>query len=125
MKKNFLELIVLSCFIMMSSCDKKAGIEIKIEDKEAISIDSIVEPEKPEVETKTVEGKVVEIIPGKDGYTAKLETAEKEHYYATVSHSNLTNHEQYKSVKVGESLKVTGDFWKMENDNQITVRVIE
>ena len=73
---------------------------------------------------KTVEGKVVEIQNGKDGYTAKIETAEKEVYFVTISHSNLTDHAQYKSVKVGDTLKVTGDFWEMEGKNQITVRAI-
>lgn len=126
MKKNILALVALSAMMALTSCEKKVEVKTEIKDnQEIVATDSVVEPETPEVETKTVEGKVVEITPGKDGYTAKLETAEKEHYYVTISHPNLTNHEQYKSVKVGEMLKVTGDFWKMEDKNQITVRVIE
>ena len=126
MKKKFLKLVVLSGIIAVSSCNKKVEVKTEIKNTpEVVAADSVVEIETPAVETKTVEGKVVEVVPGKDGYTAKLETAEKEHYYVTISHSNLTNHEQYKSVKVGETLKVTGDFWKMEDKNQITVRVIE
>lgn len=126
MKKNILKLVVLSSVIVLSGCAKTVKIETETKDnQEIVSADSIVEAETPAVETKTVEGKVVEIAPGKDGYTAKLETAEKEYYFVTISHSNLTNHEQYKSVKVGETLKVTGDFWKMEDQNQITVRLIE
>ena len=126
MKSNFLKIVALSGVVALSSCNKKAEVKTEtVDNQEVVATDSIVEPETPEIETKTVEGKVVEITPGKDGYTAKLETAEKEHYYVTISHSNLTNHEQYKSVKVGETLKVTGDFWKMEDKNQITVRVIE
>ncbi|MDR6967215.1 hypothetical protein J2X31_001222 [Flavobacterium arsenatis] len=126
MKKNILVLVALSGMMTLISCEKKIEVKTEIKDnQEVVATDTIVANETPAVETKTVEGKVVEITPGKDGYTAKLETAEKEHYYVTISHSNLTNHEQYKSVNVGETLKVTGDFWKMENDNQITVRVIE
>lgn len=126
MKKNLFKIVALSGIVALSSCNKKVEVKTEVVDsKEVVATDSIVEPETPAVETKTVEGKVVEITNGKDGYTAKLETAEKEHYYVTISHSNLTNHEQYKSVKVGETLKVTGDSWKMENQNQITVRVIE
>lgn len=126
MKRNLLKTVALSGILALSSCNKKVEVKTEIkENQEVVNNDTITEPEAPTVETKTVEGKVVEIIPGKDGYTAKLETAEKENYYVTISHSNLTNHEQYKSVKVGESLKVTGDFWKMEDKNQITVRVIE
>lgn len=124
MKKNVLKIVALAGVLTLSSCVKVEKKETEV-NQEATASDTISKPETPAVATKTVEGKVVEITNGKDGYTAKLETAEKEHYFATISHSNLTNHEQYKSVKVGETLKVTGDFWKMENDNQITVRVIE
>lgn len=126
MKKNILALVALSGMMTLTSCEKKIEVKTEIKDnQEVVANDTIVATETPAVETKTVEGKVVEITPGKDGYTAKLETAEKEHYFVTISHSNLTNHEQYKSVNVGETLKVTGDFWKMEDQNQITVRVIE
>lgn len=126
MKKNLLKIVALSGIVALCSCNKKVEVKTEIkENQEVVVNDTVTDPETPTVETKTVEGKVVEIIPGKDGYTAKLETAEKENYYVTISHANLTNHEQYKSVKVGESLKVTGDFWKIEDKNQITVRVIE
>jgi len=126
MKNNLLKIVALTGVIAISSCNKKVEVKTEVVDnQEVVKTDSIVEPETPEVATKTVEGKVVEVLQGKDGYTAKLEIAEKEHYFVTISHSNLTNHEQYKSVKVGETLKVTGDFWKMEDKNQITVRVIE
>jgi hypothetical protein len=126
MRNKFLMLIAFSGIMAVSSCTKK--IEPAQEDlnsQEIVVEDSLVEPETPSAETKTINGKVLEVVAGKDGYTAKLETADKEIYYATVSHSNLTNHEQYKAVKVGETLKVTGDFWTMEDKNQITVRVIE
>lgn len=126
MKKNLLKIAALTGVIALSSCNKKVEVKTEVVDnQEVVVADSIAAPETPAVETKTVEGKVVEITNGKDGYTAKLETAEKEYYFVTISNSNLTNHEQYKSVKVGETLKVTGDFWKMEDKNQITVRVIE
>lgn len=126
MKNNLLKIAALTGVIALSSCNKKVEVKTEaVDSQEVVATDSIAAPETPEAVTKTVEGKVVEITNGKDGYTAKLETAEKEHYYVTISHSNLTNHEQYKSVKVGETLKVTGDSWKMEDKNQITVRVIE
>lgn len=126
MKNNLLKIVALTGVIALSSCNKKVEVKTEaVDSQEVVATDSIAAPETPEAVTKTVEGKVVEITNGKDGYTAKLETAEKEQYYVTISHSNLTNHEQYKSVKVGETLKVTGDSWKMEDKNQITVRVIE
>jgi hypothetical protein len=86
--------------------------------------DTVAVEEISKDSTKTVDGKVLEINNGIDGYTAKIETKDKEIYYVTISISNLKNHEQYKSVKVGEALNVTGDYWKTEADNQITVRVI-
>lgn len=126
MKKNILALIALSGMIAFSGCNKKAEEKPEVIETPAITkTDSIATPEAPAAETKTVEGVVKSSNHGKDGYTAEIETADKEIYFATISHSNLTNHEQYKEVKAGETLKVTGDFWKMEDKNQITVRVIE
>lgn len=74
--------------------------------------------------TKTVEGKVTEIQNGKDGYTAKVQVSKKQVYFVTISRSNLKNPAQYKSVAVGDALKVSGDSWKLKNDNYITVREI-
>ncbi|MDR6845978.1 hypothetical protein [Flavobacterium granuli] len=73
---------------------------------------------------KTIEGEVLEINQGKDGYTAKLKTNTEEIYFVTISHSNLKNPTQYKATKIGEKLKVSGEFWKMNGENQITVREI-
>ncbi|MBW4361572.1 hypothetical protein [Flavobacterium taihuense] len=73
---------------------------------------------------KTIEGDVLEINQGKDGYTAKLKTNTEEIYFVTISHANLNNPTQYKNAKVGEKLKVSGELWKMKNENQITVREI-
>lgn len=71
---------------------------------------------------KTITGIVQEIQTGKDGYTAKIETSSNEIYYATISHSNLKDHSQYRSVQVGETIEVAGDQWDMEGKKQITVR---
>jgi uncharacterized lipoprotein YajG len=74
--------------------------------------------------TKTVDGTVVDILQGKDGYTAKLKSSTNEIYFVTISHTNLKNPAQYKTVTTGDKLKVSGDFWKMEKENHITVREI-
>lgn len=76
------------------------------------------------VTLKTVLGEVKDITLGKDGYTAKVVTVTNDVYYATISRANLKHPDQYKSVEVGEKLKVSGDFWTMEGANQITVREI-
>ncbi len=73
---------------------------------------------------KIIEGEVLEINQGKDGYTAKLKSDNGEIYYITISRTNLKNPTQYKTISIGEKIKVAGDFWEMENKYQITVREI-
>ena len=125
MKVIFYKTVVFTVLISLMSCMNKTEEQKEIIKEVEVKTDTIsAETPKEEVQ-KTVEGVVTNINQGKDGYTATLETYTKEAYFVTISHSNLTNHEQYKSVKVGDNLKVTGDFWKMEDKNQITVRVIE
>ena len=125
MKAIFYKTAVFAVLISLMSCMNKTEEQKEIIKEVEVKTDTIsAETPKEEVQ-KTVEGVVTNINQGKDGYTATLETSTKEEYLVTISHSNLTNHEQYKSVKVGDNLKVTGDFWKMEDKNQITVRVIE
>ena len=125
MKAIFYKTALFTVLISLMSCMNKTEEQKEIIKEVEVKTDTIsAETPKEEVQ-KTVEGVVTNINQGKDGYTATLETSTKEAYFATISHSNLTNHEQYKSVKVGDNLKVTGDFWKMEDKNQITVRVIE
>jgi len=70
----------------------------------------------------TVTGVVKEVQPGKDGYTAQLVTAAGKTYFATISHSNLKDHTQYRAVKTGDTITVKGDAWQMEQEQHITVR---
>lgn len=82
------------------------------------------EPEAAPQVTETVSGKITAIQSGKDGYTATLETADKKVFFATISHSNLTKHEQYKTVVVGDTITVKGDLWQSGEESHITVRAI-
>lgn len=82
------------------------------------------DPEAAPQVTETVSGKITAIQPGKDGYTATLETADKKVFFATISHSNLTKHEQYKTVVVGDTITVKGDLWQSGEESHITVRAI-
>ncbi|KAA9325640.1 hypothetical protein F0P94_17035 [Adhaeribacter soli] len=89
-------------------------------------------PENPEMQqeevksqTDFISGKVTEIQPGKDGYTARIKTAEGQEYLATVSHANLTDPTTYRAVTVGETVRVKGDHWEMENQQHITVRELK
>ena len=126
---NIQNLALMSAVIAFASCESHKQKTITETGQEVVKIrtpteDTINKTENPEMKSETVEGTVISINQGKDGYTATLETANKEQYAVTISHSNLKDHSQYKAVKVGETLKVTGDFWKLGDENQITVREI-
>lgn len=105
-------LIILSLFISISSCNKKnsdTGKELITKDiQDSISISGVV---------KSIEY-------GKDGYSAKLETIDNLVYFVTISSTNLNNPKQYIESKIGDTLKISGEFWKMGEDNQITVHKI-
>lgn len=75
-------------------------------------------------QTKSIEGVVKEISYGKDGFTATVETKDDGIYQATISRVNLKNAKQYREFNNSEIVKLTGDFWKMGSDNQLTVREI-
>ena len=129
MKYHIQNLTLLSAVIAFAGCnsaktDSKPETEITTE-ATVSQTDTLKTTEEPAVETKVVEGTVKEITTGKDGYTAQIEAANKEVYFVTISHSNLKDHTQYKSVKAGETLKVSGDSWKMGDENHITVREIQ
>jgi hypothetical protein len=130
MKYNIQNLALLSAVIAFAACESNKKSTINDSGDEVVKVrtptqDTLNKDEKPAADVRTVEGKVIDTNHGKDGYTAKIETAENEIYAVTISHSNLKDPKQYKEAKAGEMLKVTGDFWKMGEENQITVRVID
>ncbi len=71
----------------------------------------------------TVKGTVTEIMPGKDGYTAKLKTDDGKMYMAIISIPNMEK--EYKQVKVGENITVTGEAYTIEEDITIKVKKIQ
>lgn len=129
MKRTFVKLFVLVAVVAVSSCNSNKKVTIKEDGTEVVKIrtpeatESSKEEEK--VETVAVSGKVNEINKGKDGYTAILTAEDGKIYYATISIPNLKDPKQYRSVQIGETIKVKGDSWKMEDDNYITVRELE
>ncbi|WP_298715722.1 hypothetical protein [Chitinophaga sp.] len=86
---------------------------------------NVAAPEAPANPDTTVTGVVMEIQPGKDGYTALLKTEQDGRFFVTISHANLTDHASYKSAKTGDTLTVKGDYWIMESSNRITVRELK
>ncbi|GIQ60229.1 hypothetical protein Flavo103_33650 [Flavobacterium collinsii] len=72
----------------------------------------------------TVTGKVDAIESGKDGYTAKISTAAKEVYFATISIVNVGGPQNYKTLKIGNVVSVKGEIWKTEDESHIKVTQI-
>ena len=129
MKRTFVKLFVLGAAIAVAACNSNKKAAVKEDGTEVVKIRTPdateAGKEEEKVETVAVQGKVGEINKGKDGYTAILTTDDGKIYYATISIPNLKDPKQYRSVQIGETIKVKGDFWKMEDDNYITVRELE
>ena len=97
--------------------------------KDTIAVDNtdVAVPEVPEQEEGgvTISGKVLEVQNGKDGYTAKLSGNEGAVYFATISIPNLDDPKQYRSVKVGETVTVSGEVFKVGEEDHIKVTVLQ
>jgi hypothetical protein len=130
MKKSLLAIAFLSLLLSVSCKEKPQG-EIGEEqettaneevDKTATKADSLSHAEKPEAarpaegDTITITGEVFEINQGKDGYSAKLKNAEGVTYVATISIPNMANPKDYRAVKKGETITVTGEVFPIEED---------
>ena len=132
MKNTFLSLSMALALFALTACTEKKGTitnedpaVVEVVDATATDVDSTAVPATEEAEPKeeviTVSGKVTEINQGKDGYTAKIKTAEGKFYFATISIPNMADPKQYKSVKIGESITVTGESFPVEEDTMIKV----
>jgi hypothetical protein len=129
MKYHIQNLALLSAVIAFASCEshKKSTIT---ESGEIVKArmpkeDTIGKEAVPPSETRHVEGIVTDVNQGKDGYTATVETGDGHLYFVTISHSNLNHPEQFRTVKLGDRLKISGDYWKLGDKDQITVREIQ
>jgi len=81
-------------------------------------------PARTKAETIVVEGTVKSIFNGKDGFTANIQTKDNKVYMVTVSRANLSDPKQYRSFNTNEVVKVNGDYWKMNDEDHVTVRTI-
>ena len=72
----------------------------------------------------TISGKVESIEFGKDGYTAKINTAKNEVYFATISIVNVGGPENYKKLKEGDEVSLKGEIWKTDTEKHIKVKEI-
>lgn len=128
--KNIQNLAMLTAVIAFASCQSNKRSTITETGNEVVKVrtptdDTINKTKIPEAKDLSAEGIVTDINQGKDGYTAKIETADNRIYYVTVSHSNLNDPAQYRSVKIGDKLSVSGEYWKLEGNEQITVHEIK
>lgn len=106
---------------LMLSCSSPKAEE---EEAEIIASDTVRTEVVEPLKIMTVEGKVKGVTQGKDGYTAEIQTSGGEPYFLTISIPNLKDPKQYKTLKTGDAIKVSGESWKLEMDNYITVREI-
>lgn len=86
---------------------------------------SVTTQEHKDDDVIEVTGEVTEINQGKDGYTAKLKTADGKAYAATISIPNLDNPKQYRASKVGDKITVKGVVTNLESDVLIRVKELK
>lgn len=73
----------------------------------------------------TVKGEVTEITRGKDGYMAKIKDGQGKLYTATISIPNMTDPKQFRAVKVGEVISVTGTTFILGEETGIKVTSLQ
>lgn len=139
MNTKVLTMAVLAAALLFASCNNK---KVTTEETGAIemvdtttttvtetSADTIATPastqEHKDNDIIEVTGEVTEINQGKDGYTAKLKTADGKAYAATISIPNLDNPKQYKASKVGDKITVKGVVTNLESDVLIRVKELK
>lgn len=96
----------------------------KMGKEKRMTVREILELKKKDHAEAKITGMVQSIEKGKDGYTAKIETADGTLYFAIVSIPNLGSANKYREFKIGEKVNLFGEIWKMGDDNRITVRKI-
>ncbi len=126
---DFLKLALTGvALVLLSGCNSKPQETSQATDTTAVADAVVVDVPKDTAQNtlQTISGKVEQVTFGKDGYTAKLTTANKEVYFATISHANLReNASQYREVKVGDAVELTGEVWKMGEETHVTVRELK
>lgn len=75
-------------------------------------------------EIRSVKGIVKKIFYGKDGYVASIQASDNQLYFATISRVNLKDPKQFRNFNVNDPIQVEGDYWEIDDENQITVREI-
>lgn len=135
MNTKILSIALVSATIAFTSCNnKKEAIEQPVEaiDTAATQVEPaadttavVTAPAHKDGEAIEITGEVTEFNQGKDGYTAKLKTAEGKMYSATISIPNLDNPKQYRAVKAGDKITVKGEVTNLGTETLIIVRELK
>jgi hypothetical protein len=74
----------------------------------------------------TTKGKVIAIENGEDGYEAQIQTDGEYStvFYTIISIANMKDRKDYKRIKVGDTVKVVGELWELQDKARITARKI-
>lgn len=134
MNTKVLSLALIGAALSFTACKKETTKEeepvVEVTDSTVIEMPAVDStgvatdaPTVTETKTITVTGKVTEINKGKDGYTAKISSADGPSYFATISIPNLADPKQYRTVKVGDNITVKGEPTNIEED--VLVKVTE
>lgn len=89
------------------------------------SVDINKEAALKEGDEITVNGKVTEITNGKDGYMAKIETADSKKYTVTISIPNLKDPKQFKTLKPGDAVEATGEVFMLGDETGVKATSIK
>jgi outer membrane receptor for ferric coprogen and ferric-rhodotorulic acid len=139
MKIKVLSIALIGAAVLATSCNKKAEETTEPAVEEVADTTAVAEPSVDTTATVTapagsahkdgevveVTGKVTEINQGKDGYTAKITTADAKAYSATISIPNLDNPKQYRAVKIGDNITVKGEVTNLESEVLIRVKELK
>ena len=136
MKKALLSFAAVAALLAMAACAEKKETQGETGEPAVVEVtDTTTTPAAPadtvaapaeaaapaENAVITVKGEVTAINRGKDGYSATIKTAEGKFYIATISIPNMANPKQYRAVKQGEVITVTGESFPVEEDVMIKV----
>ncbi len=95
-----------------------------VDSPEAVN-DTVAAEEDNAPVTVTVKGKVMHIVPGKDGYMAEITDDSGITFFTTISIPNMKDPKQYKQVKIGDVITVKGESWKMDDEMHIKVEELQ
>lgn len=117
--RNYIIAGIITCSLL--SCEEKRNIQ---EVQEIIEAD---EAKANDTNVISVQGKIISIENGKDGYMATIESQDGQKYIATISIINLQKSGGvFERFEVGQTIEVSGEFWEdASGAKNITVQQVK